>query len=55
MKKEKMYMNIMTGNVGNYDSWYYENENGETVNAVDLKEVVEVAFDKNSNYWVEVK
>lgn len=38
----KEYMNIETGTVGTYDDWFYTNEDGETVNAVDLGEVVEI-------------
>lgn len=47
-----MYMNLATGSVGTYESWYYENEDGETVNAVDLGEVVEVTQDA-AGEWVE--
>ena len=42
MKKEKLYMNIFTGEVDVYDQWYYEDEDGNTINAVDLGEVMEV-------------
>ena len=52
-KNEKMYMNIESGSVATRDGWYYENENGDTVNAVDLGEVVEVEKDENGD-WVEV-
>jgi len=48
----KMYMDIATGSVDTYEGWWYENEEGETVNAVDLGEVVEVTKDKDG-YWVE--
>jgi hypothetical protein len=40
-QNEKTYMNEFTGSVGTYDDWWYENEDGETVNAVDLGEVIE--------------
>jgi len=49
----KMYMNIQTGSVDCYDGWYYENELGEKVNAVDLGEVIEVEKDNNGD-WIEV-
>ena len=49
---EKYYMNIETGSVDTYDGWYYKNENGESVNAVDLGEVVEV--EKVDGEWIEV-
>ena len=39
---QAIYMNIFTGSVGEYNSWYYELEDGTEVNAVDLKEVEEV-------------
>ena len=40
---EKCYKNTATGVVNNYDGWWFVNEKGEKVNAVDLGEVVEVA------------
>ncbi|MBO7638126.1 MAG: hypothetical protein J6S91_04030 [Treponema sp.] len=49
---DKHYMNIATGNVDTYDGWWYENENGEKVNAVDLGEVVEVVKNADGD-WVE--
>lgn len=42
MNTEKLYMNPATGSVDSYDGWWYENDSGEKVNAVDLGEVVEV-------------
>jgi hypothetical protein len=45
---ETMYMNIETRQVDNYEGWYYENEDGEEVNAVDLNEVIMV-----NGEWVE--
>ena len=38
----KTYMNIETGSTGTYNEWWYENESGDQVNAVDLGEVVEL-------------
>lgn len=49
---EKTYMNIETGSVDTHDGWWYENEDGEKVNAVDLGEVVEVVKNENGE-WVE--
>ena len=49
---EKQYMNIKTGSVDTYDGWYYENEDGKTVNAVDLGEVVEVQKDDQGEWDV---
>lgn len=46
------YMNLYTGEVGKYDDWYYTNEYGWEVNAVDLGEVVEVKL-TSSGDWVE--
>ena len=50
---EKCYMNTATGSVDNYDGWWYVNEKGEKVNAVDLGEVVEVEKDEDGD-WKEV-
>jgi len=47
-----MYMNPDTGSVDTYDEWYYEDENGEIVNAVDLDEVIEVI--EQDDCWIEV-
>lgn len=49
---DQMYMNLGTGSVDTYDGWWYDNENGEKVNAVDLGEVVEVKKNENGD-WVE--
>lgn len=49
---DKMYMNLETGSVDNYAGWWYENEDGETVNAVDLGEVVQVIKNEDGE-WVE--
>ena len=35
---EEVYMNIHTGSTGTREDWWYEDENGNTVNAVDLIE-----------------
>lgn len=50
---EKMYMNLKTGSVDNYEGWWYQDENGNKVNAVDLDEVIEVEWNENIGYWVE--
>ena len=36
---ERLFMNPKTGSVDTYDGWEYIDENGDTVNAVDLGEV----------------
>ena len=46
-----MYMNPKTGSVSRYDSWFYENDNGESVNAVDMGEVIEVEL--HNGKWCE--
>ncbi len=46
------YMNTLTGSVDTKDGWDYENESGETVNAVELGEVIEVVKDEHGD-WVE--
>ena len=48
----KNYMNVKTGSVDTKDGWDYKNEDNETVNAVDLGEVVEVEKDSEGN-WIE--
>ena len=48
----KTYMNEKTGSLDTYECWYYDNEEGITVNAVDLGEVVEV--ERVDGEWVEV-
>jgi len=49
---EKFYMNIETGQVDTEDGWFYENEDGIEVNAVELGEVVEVVKNDDGE-WVE--
>ena len=48
-----VYMNIRTGSVGTRDEWDYQDEDGNTVNAVDLGEVVEVRWNEEAADWVE--
>ena len=50
----KVYMNLDSGSVGTYHSWWYEDERGAQVNAVELGEVVEVEKDESGD-WVEVE
>lgn len=52
MKEEKVYMNIETGDVDIYAGWWYLNDRGQEVNAVDLEEVVEV--ENVNGEWLEV-
>jgi hypothetical protein len=47
-----MYMNLVTGAVDDYDGWWYETEDGQTLNAVDRGEVVEVIKDEYGD-WEE--
>jgi hypothetical protein len=53
-KPKKMYMNLATGSVDDYDGWWYHDEDGDFVNAVDLGEVVEVEWNDKAGIWVEV-
>ena len=46
---EQYYMNEATGSVDTYENWWYEDEDGNKVNAVDKGEVVEVEW--NGEYW----
>jgi hypothetical protein len=56
----RYYMNPLTGSVDDYDGWWYEIQHVDandllqslTVNAVDLKEVIEVVRDVNE--WREL-
>jgi hypothetical protein len=41
-KKEQIYMNPLTGSLGTYDEWWFQDESGEWINAVELGEVEEV-------------
>lgn len=49
----QIYMNIETGSTGTRDEWDYQNEDGQTVNAVDLGEVVPVTYNEDGSWWVE--
>ena len=51
---KKMYMNPETGSVDDYDGWNYKTEDGQSVNAVDLGEVVEVEKNEDGD-WIEVE
>jgi len=51
MNKEKMYGNLETGTVDNKANWDYINEEGDTVNAVDLNEVIEVVWNSKTESW----
>lgn len=48
---EQQYMNTATGSIDTYDGWWYEDEHGGQVNAVDRGEVVPVAY--VGGEWVE--
>jgi len=50
----KKYMNVKTGSVSNHSGWWYEDQNGKLVNAVDKGEVVEVVRDKKTKNWKQV-
>lgn len=47
------YMNVETGSVDDYDGWWYEDENGASVNAVDNGKVVPVIWDGKEQCWAE--
>jgi hypothetical protein len=47
-----MFMNPNTGSVDDYLGWDYENQDGESVNAAELGEVVEV-IRNSTGEWVE--
>lgn len=50
---EPIYMNTETGSVGTRDEWNYEDENDNTLNAVDQGEVVRVKWDYKAEAWIE--
>lgn len=51
---DKLYMNIDTGSVGAREDWWYENEDGDMVNGVDLCNcgLIEVISD-GDGWWKE--
>jgi len=51
----QMFMNIKTGTVDSRNGWFYEDEDGEQVNAVDKGEVVPVFWGKETETWSEKK
>lgn len=53
--QEQFYMNIDTGSVDTHDGWWYEDEDGVSVNAVDLGEVIEVEWDESEQDWGEAQ
>lgn len=50
-----LYMDDFTGSIGTRHYWWYENKNGENVNAVDLGEVLKVQpdlwYDRALKLW----
>ena len=50
---EVLYMNVATGSVAGRDGWWYETEEGQTVNAVDRGEVVPVVWSEDDESWIE--
>jgi hypothetical protein len=52
--ESKYYMHIVTMAIDTYEGWWYENKDGEKVNAVDLGETVEVVKDEKGLYWLEM-
>lgn len=49
--KEQKYLNVATGAVDTREGWDYVDEKGEDVNAVDLGEVVPVAWNNATGNW----
>ena len=52
---DQMYMNVKTGSIDDYNGWFYENRNGEQINAVDQGEVVPVIWEKETETWKEAE
>ena len=53
MQGMRVYMNPVTGSVDTYDGWWYEDQDGNSVNAVDRGEVIEVTWDEDGQHWTE--
>ena len=51
-ESKQIYMNTDTGSTGSYEDWWYVNEDGKRVNAVDVGGVQEVEWDEKEGYWV---
>ena len=51
---DTIYMNEKTGEIAAYDGWYYTDDDGKSVNAVDLGQVVEVEWNHDNCEWEEV-
>ena len=51
--QEQFYMNPETGSVDTHDGWWYVNEDGVSVNGVDLGEAVAVVWDDAEQCWAE--
>ena len=50
--KKMLYMNPHTGSVDTRDGWFYTDENGRELNAVDLGEVIPVY--KTKDGWKQL-
>lgn len=53
MVDHNLYMHIATGSIGQYNDWYYLDDTGKEVNAVDLGEVVEVIQNFDGTYEIK--
>ena len=51
---ERIFMEPNNGELATFDGWDYIDENGTRVNAVELGEVIPVAWDAEAEYWGEV-
>ena len=49
----RVYMNPATGSVDTYDGWWYEDQDGNRVNAVDKGDVIEVTWNEDGQHWTE--
>ncbi|MCK9324572.1 MAG: hypothetical protein M0P69_03660 [Bacteroidales bacterium] len=55
LEDDATYMNVKTGSVGQRCEWWYKDENGVSVNAVDRGEVIEVEWNAQEENWKEVE
>jgi len=52
--RDTIFMNEKTGEIDAYDGWYHTDDDGKSVNAVDLGQVVEVEWNHENCEWEEV-
>lgn len=51
MMDDTLYMHAATGSVDTRDGWWYQTDDGETVNAADRGEVVPLRWNNAAGCW----